>query len=117
MRFVKTTKFEINLNEEQRKQLSSKERIEKALKDDNVLAFNIIKDDTLIGFAMFRKYSDSGYFLWNYAIDVEYQKLGYGTKALKELIDYLSIEYNVYEITTRVLWIRPFYFWYCRLSN
>lgn len=59
MRFVKTTKFEIKLNEEQRKQLSSKERVVKALKDDNVFAFNVLKEDSLIGFAMFRKYSDN----------------------------------------------------------
>lgn len=104
MRFVKTTKFEIKLNEEQRKQLSSKERIEKALKDDNILAFNILKEDSLIGFAMFRRYSDNGYFLWNYAIDIKYQNKGYGTEALKSIIDYLTIEYNVCEITTTYTW-------------
>ena len=100
MKLIKTTKFQIELSDEQRKQLSSKEKIEVALKDKNIFSFNIYEQDNLIGFAMLRKYSDMGYFLWNYAIDIRYQNKGYGTKALLFLIDYFETKYNALEITT-----------------
>ena len=100
MKLIKTTKFQIELSDEQRKQLSSKEKIEVALKDKNIFSFNIYEQDNLIGFAMLRKYSDIGYFLWNYAIDIKYQNKGYGTKALLFLIDYFETKYNALEITT-----------------
>jgi len=100
MKLIKTIKFQIELSDEQRKQLSSKEKIEVALKDKNIFSFNIYEQDNLIGFAMLRKYSDMGYFLWNYAIDIRYQNKGYGTKALLFLIDYFETKYNALEITT-----------------
>ena len=100
MKLIKTIKFQIELSDEQRKQLSSKEKIEVALKDKNIFSFNICEQDNLIGFAMLRKYSDIGYFLWNYAIDIKYQNKGYGTKALLFLIDYFETKYNALELTT-----------------
>jgi len=100
MKLIKTIKFQIELSDEQRKQLSSKEKIEVALKDKNIFSFNIYEQDNLIGFAMLRKYSDIGYFLWNYAIDIKYQNKGYGTKALLFLIDYFETKYNALELTT-----------------
>ena len=100
MKLIKTIKLQIELSDEQRKQLSSKEKIEVALKDKNIFSFNICEQDNLIGFAMLRKYSDIGYFLWNYAIDIKYQNKGYGTKALLFLIDYFETKYNALELTT-----------------
>ncbi|MBE6137907.1 MAG: GNAT family N-acetyltransferase [Erysipelotrichaceae bacterium] len=100
MKLIKTTKFQIELSDEQRKQLSSKEKIEVALNDKKIFSFEIYEQDNLIGFAMLRKYSDMGYFLWNYAIDIRYQNKGYGTKALLFLIDYFETKYNALEITT-----------------
>ena len=100
MKLIKTTKFQIELSDEQRKQLSSKEKIEVALNDKKIFSFEIYEQDNLIGFAMLRKYSDIGYFLWNYAIDIKYQNKGYGTKALLFLIDYFETKYNALEITT-----------------
>lgn len=100
MKLTNTSTFEIELSDEQRKQLSSKEKIEVALKDKNIFSFNIYEQDNLIGFAMLRKYSDIGYFLWNYAIDIKYQNKGYGTKALLFLIDYFETKYNALELTT-----------------
>lgn len=100
MKLIKTIKFQIELSDEQRKQLSSKEKIEVALKDENIFSFNIYEQDNLIGFAMLRKYSDIDYFLWNYAIDIKYQNKGYGTKALLFLIDYFETKYNALELTT-----------------
>lgn len=100
MKLINASTFEIELSDEQRKQLSSKEKIEVALKDKNIFSFNIYEQDNLIGFAMLRKYSDIGYFLWNYAIDIKYQNQGYGTKALLFLIDYFETKYNALELTT-----------------
>jgi len=100
MKLIKTIKFQIELSDEQRKQLSSKEKIEVALNDKKIFSFEIYEQDNLIGFAMLRKYSDMGYFLWNYAIDIRYQNKGYGTKALLFLIDYFETKYNALEITT-----------------
>lgn len=100
MKLINTSTFEIELSDEQRKQLSSKEKIEVALKDKNIFSFNIYEQDNLIGFAMLRKYSNIGYFLWNYAIDIKYQNKGYGTKALLFLIDYFETKYNALELTT-----------------
>ena len=100
MKLIKTTKFQIELSDEQRKQLSSKEKIEVALNDKKIFSFEIYEQDNLIGFAMLRKYSDMGYFLWNYAIDIRYQNKGYGTKALLFLIDYFETKYNALELTT-----------------
>lgn len=100
MKLIKIVKFQIELSDEQRKQLSSKEKIEVALKDKNIFSFNIYEQDNLIGFAMLRKYSDIGYFLWNYAIDIKYQNKGYGTKALLFLIEYFETKYNALELTT-----------------
>ena len=95
MKLIKTTKFQIELSDEQRKQLSSKEKIEVALNDKNIFSFEIYEQDNLIGFAMLRKYSDMGYFLWNYAIDKNFQNMGFGKKALKEFIEFIKKEFNV----------------------
>ena len=103
MKLIKTIKFQIELSDEQRKQLSSKEKIEVALKDKNIFSFNIYEQDNLIGFAMLRKYSDIGYFLWNYAIDIKYQNKGYGRQALQLGIEYIRDNYNAKEIYTGVV--------------
>ena len=97
--FIKSSGLKINLTEEQEKQLSDKETIEKALCDENVVAFDIYNDGVLVGFAMLKNCGE-GFFLWDYAIDVKHQNRGYGSKALKELIGFLKSEHNISWITT-----------------
>ena len=53
---------------------------------------------------MFEKYTKRTYFLWDYAIDVNYQNKGYGTKALIELGNLLKTEYGVKRMTTTYIW-------------
>lgn len=104
MRFVKTYKMNVPVLEEQEKQLSSKDKIEKACLRENVMAFDIFDGELLVGFAMLRKYEEGGYFLWNYAIDRKYQNRHYGTRALTELIAVMRDEYGLREMSTTYLW-------------
>lgn len=97
--FRKSNGLKINLTKKQEKQLSDKETIEKALRDETVIAFDIHNAGELIGFAMLKDCGE-GFFLWDYAIDVKHQNRGYGSKALKELIGFLKSEHNISWITT-----------------
>jgi diamine N-acetyltransferase len=85
--------------------LSSPEKIKKVIHDDNIIAFDIFKENRLIGFVMLRKYEEdilkrTSYFLWNYAIDLKYQNHGYGTKALEELLAFLKDDYRTKSVST-----------------
>ena len=104
MHFVKSEEMKIEVSEKQKKQLSSKENIVEVLKQDDVIGFDIYDDDHLIGFAMLRKFSEYGYFLWDYAIDYRWQNKHLGTRALKELIEYLKDQFNIQELTTTYTW-------------
>ncbi len=97
--FRKSNGLKINLTEEQEKQLSDKETIEKALRDETVIAFDIHNAGELIGFAMLKDCTE-GFFLWDYAIDIKHQNKDYGSKALKELIGFLKSEHNISWVTT-----------------
>lgn len=97
--FIKSNGIKINLTEEQEKQLSDKETIEKALRDETVITFDIHNAGELVGFAMLKDCKD-GFFLWDYAIDVKHQNKGYGSEALNELIEFLKSEHNISWITT-----------------
>ncbi|HKM33505.1 MAG TPA: GNAT family N-acetyltransferase [Lachnospiraceae bacterium] len=98
--FRKSKGFNIEIAESQKSMLSVLEKIKKVLQDGNVIAFDIYQDNHLIGFAMLRKYEESSYFLWDYAIDYKYQNLGYGSKALQELLGFLKSNYRAKKVTT-----------------
>ena len=102
--FVLSKEMKVDVSEEQQKQISSKENIKTACRKRKVIAFDIIFDDKVIGFAMLRKYSRHGYFLWDYAIDKNYQNQGYGSEALKELFSFMKNEYKAKEMTTTYIW-------------
>ena len=109
MKFVKSTEMKINLLPEQESQLCTKETIKEIFEKDEkgkCFAYDIYAGDTMIGFAMFcdRTIDDFGYFLWNYAIDAEFQNKGLGTKALEELMDYIISNYDVKKFTTTYSW-------------
>lgn len=104
MTFRRTKNFNIYLSEKDSRQISSPDRITAALKSENVIAFDIYTDDSLIGFAMFRKFDENGYFLWDFAIDSRYQNKHYGTKALRELLLLMKNEYGSKIVTTTYLW-------------
>ena len=104
MRFQPSVAMKISVLPEQEKQLSSKEKIEIACTKENVLAFDIYIDELLIGFAMVRKFDEGAYFLWNYAIDSQYQNQNYGTTALSEFICFMKDTYQMSEMTTTYIW-------------
>lgn len=102
--FNDTKEFHIHLLEEQYIQISSKEKIEENLKKDNVFAYDIMCNDTCIGFAMLREYEPQKYFLWQYAIDEAYQNQRYGKIALQELILFLKNTKGLKEFVTTYSW-------------
>lgn len=105
--FVDSDSIKIRLLQDQLKQISSPARISEALTHDNVIGLDIYDSDKLIGFAMLRKYADGGWFLWDYAIDIEFQNRHYGQTALLTLFEYMKCAYGVREITTTYLWGNP----------
>lgn len=108
--FLPSDEFKIELAEHQKDMLSSAEKINKVINNENIYAFDIFKDELLIGFALFRKYEDelrdnrNTYFLWDYAIDLKYQNKGFGFKVLKELIMFMKENYEAANITTTYIW-------------
>ena len=107
MRFETSMEMKIDLLPGQEEELCTKETIIKIMEkgDPNVIAFDIFDDDdNLIGFAMFEFSEKWGFFLWNYAIDAKYQRRGLGTKALKELIEYMTANYNAKAFSTTYMW-------------
>ena len=104
IKFVNSKSIKIKLTKEQWKQISSPEGIAKTLGQKDVIGFDLYDSDTLFGFAMLRKYSDTGWFLWDYAIDAKFQNKHYGQLALKKLIEYMNRNYGATELSTTYLW-------------
>ena len=106
MNFVRSTEMKINLNPEDAEMLSSKEVIRKIIQEnpDTVMAFDIFDDDILIGFVLVHRFEERKYFLWEYAIGMEFQNLHKGTAALREFIRYMKHEYDAALITTTYIY-------------
>ncbi len=98
--FKITKEMNISLNDEQYKQISSKDNIRKTLELNKAIGFDIMNDNEIVGFAMLRKYDEGCYFLWDYAIDSKYQNKHYGSNALIELIEYFKSNYSLKEMST-----------------
>ena len=107
--FRKSVGFNIEISESQKSMLSSPKKINEALQNENVIAFDIYFDNYLVGFAMLRKYEEdefkrSSYFLWDYAINYKYQNHGYGIKALRQLLILLKENYKAKNVTTTYIY-------------
>lgn len=102
--FVESKGILIQLTEEQKKEISSFDAIKKKIGNPEIFAFDIYLDTKCIGFAMLRKYSSTDYFLWNYAMDCNFQNKGYGTVALKQLLEFMKTKFYAKEVTTTYLW-------------
>lgn len=100
MEFIRTKEMKVSVLKDQERMLSPKDKIKEYIKQEGNMAFDIINDDIAIGFALFRQINEGCYFLWDYAIDADYQNKHYGTKALRELIQFLKAEYNMHTLTT-----------------
>ena len=104
MFFKKSDSMKISVLPEQKKQISSEERIRVACVEPDVLAFDIIHNERLVGFIMVREYEKGEFFLWNFAIDSSFQNKGIGTKALLEFIEFMKTSYNMKVLTTTYIW-------------
>ncbi len=107
MRFQPSKEMKICVLPEQEDQLCTKETIKEIFaKDDKgeCIAFDIFDGGAMVGFAMFCEYPAGCFFLWNYAIDAAYQNKGIGTKALRELLEYMVSNFNVKQFTTTYVW-------------
>ena len=107
MRFQPSKEMKISILPEQEDQLCTKETIKEVFaKDDKgeCTAFDIFDGDTMVGFAMFCEYPEGCFFLWNYAIDAANQNKGIGTKALRELLEYMVSNFHVKQFTTTYVW-------------
>ncbi|MCL2362494.1 MAG: GNAT family N-acetyltransferase [Defluviitaleaceae bacterium] len=106
MKIIRTTHYEpLQLHNEQEKQISSPERIQKALQLDDCLGFYLYeKESTNIGFALLRKFDEKQFFLWNFLIDCRYQGCGKGKEFLGMLIDMLRKDYCAEVIATTYLY-------------
>ncbi|MDE5546183.1 MAG: GNAT family N-acetyltransferase [Anaeroplasmataceae bacterium] len=102
--FVESKGILIHLTEEQRRQISSFEAIKKMIGKPEILAYDIYLNAQCVGFAMLRKYSNTDYFLWDYAMDCNFQNKGYGTTALRQLIEFMKNKFQTKELTTTYLW-------------
>ena len=92
--------MKITILPEQEKYISSQHRIQQALLDTDVIAFDIFQNELLIGFVLLKKFDEKAYFLWNFAIDYRYQNKKYGLQSLQELIIYLQENYDMELMTT-----------------
>ena len=106
MNFKESKSMKIFVLPEQEKELSSKECIELACTELDVLAFDIFHNECLVGFIMVRHYNKNEFFLWNCAIDYRYQKQNFGTTAPIQFISYMCKEYNMKVLTTTYMIIR-----------
>lgn len=105
MRFERTKKYKgIDILPEQEKQVSSIEKINKALQEERNYGFNIYIEEYKIGFILLRQFSHDSFFLWNFIIDRKFQNKGYGTYALIKLFDYLRKEFGANVVTTTYIW-------------
>ena len=106
MDFVTSTEMKIELTPEQSEMLSTKEDIKIIIRKnpDNVIAFDIMDENKLIGFVLVHRFEDRKYFLWEYAIDIRFQNQHKGTQALIEFIDYMKTRYKAKEITTTYIY-------------
>lgn len=99
MDFIKSGGMKISLSEGDRAQLSSPEKIQRALYEKQAFAFDIFKGEDMIGFVLLRQFDDNGFFLWDFAIDAAWQGKGYGETALRELTALLKKDYKAQIVT------------------
>lgn len=94
--FIETKKYdEIELPQDQAKQVSKACKIRAALKKSENIGLDVYLRNTRIAFCLIHELDVDEAFLWNFIVDPEYQHKGYGKAILNELIDFLrSKGYN-----------------------
>jgi len=71
-----------------------------ATKEATSKAYGIYTDHTMVGFVLFDQevYPDGYYWILRFMIDVRYQGNGYGTAAIREVIDHLQLRRDCTQI-------------------
>ncbi len=89
--------FDLKVASEQMQYIASNEDSWKAVKENEKVArpFAICSDGKIVGFTMFAfdedyEDPDDRYWLWRFMIDKKSQGKGYGTEALKVIIQYFK---------------------------
>ena len=102
MEFIASGGSKVSVTEEQEAFVCSKETILKIIEEnpDTVVALDIVHQGAVIGFALLHRFREGGYFLWDYAIDRDFQNRRLGTQALNELIGYMKERYRAEVMTT-----------------
>lgn len=84
--FVETKNYEeIELPEDQAKQVSNACKIRAALKKKDNLGLDVYLNSERIAFCLIHLLDDDDAFLWNYIVEPEFQHKGYGKAILNEL--------------------------------
>ncbi|MCE5235528.1 MAG: GNAT family N-acetyltransferase [Clostridiaceae bacterium] len=80
--------------------VSSPARISALLERKNVFGFYFYEDGRKLGFALLRRYSKYRYFLWDFIINCREQNRGYGSRALKALLQTMKEKRGARFVTT-----------------
>lgn len=100
IRFIESNEMKVEVFKSQENQISTKEKIKQNTQRHDTIAFDIYKNQELIGFVMLREFEEGKFFLWNFAIDKKHQNKGLGTLVLKALIEFLKANYTLNALTT-----------------
>lgn len=103
VRIEPTKKCQLQLSNSDCQQLSSLEKINANLGEENVIAFDVLFEEKNVGFAMWRKFAPDSYFLWDFAINSDYQSQKIGTTALMQLIEFFKSTIGAKFLTTTYL--------------
>jgi len=90
----------IQLNDNQLQQVSSVDKIQAAMRRPDCVGFNAVESGENIGFALFRRFDDGAWFLWNLLIDFRHQGKGKSKAFMRLLIAHLRDEYGAKIMTT-----------------
>lgn len=100
MALMQSEEMKIAVFSHQVHQIPSKDNIKKACMKNRALAFDLLHQGHLVGFAALRSFEEKKFFLWCYAIDRAFQRQGLGKPLLQELIVFLKEAYDAKVLTT-----------------
>ena len=100
IRFVPSNEMKVDVHKSQEHQISRKEKIKQNTHRHDTISFDVYDDSKLIGFVMLREFEKGKFFLWNFAIDKNFQNKGLGTQVLRDLICFLKTNYQLEVLTT-----------------
>lgn len=103
MDFIPSQSIKIHLQEDQGRQLCTPDAIRKACTRPDILAFDILSQGHIIGFAQLCRFDEGTWFLWNYAMDSAWQGQGLGKAALSELIALMKARHGLRRMVTTYL--------------